>query len=164
VRLVEVLEGRTRTIAGVGSSGECFRRTVGTSTEVEPDDAVEASVEQIGVWALGDHREERLVGELVGLLFRVGDHRDVRIHDGPADWYPGTAFAPPSVGAYFCLRVQLEERERGTELGLRGSFAERDDEVLEPALSRSLVVARIYLVSAIHERLLLGVESVRLAL
>jgi hypothetical protein len=116
VRLVEVLEGGTRTVAGIGCSRERHRLAVA----VYPHDALEADIEVVGQGTFGEDRQQRRIGQVFGLLLRIGDHRDVRVYDAA----PDRLARAEAVAAHRPLRVQLARGDPCRQLGLGQSFAE----------------------------------------
>jgi hypothetical protein len=161
VGLVLVLERRPVTVRLV----RCVGEGDGLAVPADPHDPLEPDIELVDDRAVVVRQDpvQRAEPELLRLVLGVGQHRNERIGDGPADRLPGLAALAPAVEPHGRFVVELSRCQPCGELGLAESLAERQVDPLEAALTLARVALRVDLVGPVDQRALLIVKRGSLA-
>jgi hypothetical protein len=159
VSLIEHLKRRPGSISGVWRGSKCDSLASGPSLVVQEEDPLKPDIEVLSQWAFAQHDHQGAVCEFLGLLFRIGHHRDVRIAYTRSNGLSDTVFVDltaylevftllgPVIEAHGGVWVELSGRNGGCKLGLGPSLAYGDSSALEsaPAVVLKGVKAEKYL-------------------
>ncbi len=113
VGLVCVLERGPGAVPRIRRSGD----GLGLPVAGDPQNPLEPDVEVAGEAALLEDPAEGAIGELLGLLLGVGDHRDIGIRDRHRDRLELAAACLEAGAANRTLGMELACRNPGCDLG-----------------------------------------------
>src|SRR5690606_32357095 len=155
VRLVRDLERRPCTVTSIRTA----RQRYGLAVAAFAHDALKPDIEVFPYHrALFENRLQRPIGQLVGLLLGVGDHRDIRVGHRPTN----RLAVAPAVTPHRRVRMQLGRRNPRRELRLRCPLRKRNPRPLKPPPASLRMILRVDLVEPPDQIALVVVESRRL--